>query len=174
MDGEFTASLGCLLHVQHPSTQQWVLWCLSGIPCNSTCTHFFLSFLCTSLRRAPLLSLHCSIMHMNKIPPSFLFSRLRSPSSLSISSYKIWSGSFITFMAFNRLVPLCSQLPSTFYRIEPTTQMWPTRGVEDKDHLLQPDGRGSAASGVFGISVISGIPVQPRGIFALFRARVCC
>ncbi|KAK0688829.1 E41L5 protein, partial [Pygoscelis papua] len=74
--------------------------CLSGISCISVCAHCLLSCLWARLRRVRLLSLcpPSGFLHTGKILLSFLFSRLNSPSSLSLSFYVRCSRPFIVFV----------------------------------------------------------------------------
>ena len=69
--------------------QQSVSWCLDRTYCVSVYAHFLLFYHLTSLKWAWLCSLHFLSMYLHtltKSPLSFLFSRLNTPSSLSLFS----------------------------------------------------------------------------------------
>ena len=97
--------------LSHPHSKN-VSWCAEGTSCVSLCLVLSLGMTGKSLARS---SLHPPFRFLRTLIKSFLilFSRLNSPSSLSLSSYQRCSSPFVLFLDFHWT--LCSISMSLLY-----------------------------------------------------------
>jgi len=144
MEEDPTASLGDLCrHLVTLTVKEWYLMFRGTFLCSSLCLLPLVLSLGTRLFSEPgsiLFALSLQVfVHTDKNPPSLLFSRLTSPSSLSHSSQERCSSPFITLVALHRTgsrmsVSLILRSPA----LDPALQVWPHQcRVEGKNPLPQ-------------------------------------